>query len=104
MFCVSSAAPEKMVEAWVSRNDIYRYVSHFFGSEWGSKEEHVRFLHSRYPAYKIIYVSDSLPDMALGNVAIGIAPHGKELKFYDAGAAAVIHSFPEILGKDLTAM
>lgn len=101
---VSSSAPKDLITGWAEKEELLHLFDGILGEERGGKEEHVRLMRQAYKGCRIYYISDSVGEMALGNINIGIAPKGEEVKYYDAGAASVVHYFSETTKKDIRAI
>jgi len=101
---ISSAAPRQLPQKWMKKEGVSDLFSEIFGEEQGGKGEHVRLIRQKYRSCQIFFVSDSARDMQFGDIAIGVAVQGDEMRYFDAGAATVIHSFSEVPTKNIRAI
>jgi len=101
---ISSAAPRKLVDWCAQKEGLMPYIKEIYCIEQGNKSEHLKQIRAKYPDWEIIFVSDSPSEMNLGDVSVGVAPQGQEMKYFDSGASSVIHSFPEILERNIRAI
>jgi len=101
---ISSAAPRKLVDWWVKKEGLMPYIEEIYCIEQGNKSEHLKQIRAKYSSWEIIFISDSPDEMNLGDVSVGVAPQDQEIKYFDSGASSVIHSFPEILERNIRAI
>jgi len=101
---ISSAAPQKLVDWWAREEGLMSYIAKIYCIEQGNKSEHLKKIRTKYPGWEIIFISDSTSEMGLGDISIGVAPVGQEIKYFDSGASSVMHSFPEILERNIRAI
>ncbi len=94
---ISSSTEENLINAWAYRKKLSQYFSAIYGREHGTKTEHIRIVEKMYPNCVVFFLSDSVGDMNLPAVTIGVCvPKEKEQEFYGAGANWVFSTPPSI--------
>ena len=94
---ISSSTEEGLIGAWVEREKLSLYFDNIFGREHGTKTDHIRIIEKMYPNCAVFFLSDSVGDMNLPVVTIGVCvPEEKQDEFYRAGADWVFLSPPTV--------
>jgi len=94
---ISSSTEASIIKPWAAKEDLSYYFFAILGRESGSKSDHIEYIGNIYPDVPIFFLSDSVGDMDLPAITIGVcAPQKKHKEFYRAGADWVFSSPPSI--------
>jgi phosphoglycolate phosphatase-like HAD superfamily hydrolase len=96
---ISSGLERNIIVNWLERNGFRKNLFEtIYSLEDGSKDTHLQLIRMKYPGAGVFYVGDSLIEMRLGDVSIGIAksPWHQEL-LLRGGAQLVVSSLEKIL-------
>ncbi len=94
---ISSSTEETLINPWAERESLRQYFEMILGREHGSKTDHIKIVQREHPDSIIFFLSDSVGDMNLPAITIGVCvPKEKEKEFYEAGAEWVFPSPPSI--------
>ena len=94
---ISSSTEEGLIESWAKRENLRDYFAIILGRENNSKVHHIGIVKKMYPNCTIFFLSDSVGDMSLPVITIGVcAPEEKQEEFYRAGAEWVFVSPPSV--------
>ena len=94
---ISSSTEETLINPWVEKENFQQYFEMILGREHGSKRDHIKIIQKKYPNHAIFFLSDSVGDMNLPVITIGVCvPEEKQDEFYGAGADWVFSSPPSV--------
>ncbi len=92
---ISSSTEEGLIKAWAKREGLEQYFEVILGREHGTKTDHIKIVQESHPHREVVFLSDSIGDMNLPAVTIGVCvPKEKHKEFYRAGAYWVFSSPP----------
>jgi len=94
---ISSSTEEGLIKAWAKREGLEQYFEVILGREHGTKTDHIKIVQGVHSGHKVFFLSDSVGDMNLPAVTIGVCvPQEKHAEFNRAGAYWVFSSPPSM--------